>query len=109
MAEARYSILIPHGDEHGNKIPGVAAAAHHYLHHGPLKVTTTYVDPEKYNHTGPHDILHAYAEDSPEVDSHIKQLAAYVGDVVNHPAIYAFKHGKSGPKSWTIRNTQYQG
>jgi hypothetical protein len=56
----------------------------------------------------PHDLLVTYAEDEPQMDSQIKQLAAHVADVANQWGIFCTKEGKSGVNTWTISNPLYR-
>lgn len=49
------------------------------------------------------------SNDSPEVDSHVKQLASHVGELTNHPATAVLKEGKGGPQGWTIANKLHDG
>ena len=113
MAQAKYSILVPRVDNQGNELRDIAAAAHHYLFYGPLKVEGSFIEPNKIGHwrdapAEPHDALVTYAEDSPEMDSQMKQLAAHVADVANQWGIFIAKEGKNGIQTWVINNPQYR-
>lgn len=101
MAQALYTIHVP---QHPND---VGAAVHHYLSTGPLKtngitlnrgIHTTF-DGQAY----PHDLVSAYAEDSPESDSHIKQVGAWAGGATGVPVVYVGKQGKT-PILWPVNS-----
>lgn len=97
MAAARYTISVP------NHARQVGLAAHHYLTSGPIpgiRAATL-----SYGH--PHDSLHVVGEESPELDSHMKQTGTFIGDVANVPAIDVMKHGKN-LALWSMRNPHYQ-
>lgn len=105
--------MIPKVDNLGNELTDIASAAHHYLFYGPLKVEGSYIDPDKKGHwrddqTQPHDQLVTFAEESPEMDSAMKQLAAYVGEVANQWGIFVVKEGKQGIQTWTVPNSMYR-
>lgn len=97
MAKAHFTVQIP-SEPHG-----LSEATHHYVAHGPLKTEHAHVV-----QAHPHHILHLYAEDIPESDSHVKQIAAYVGEIANSPAIFAAKSGKQGTQTWTIANHHHK-
>lgn len=109
MAEAKYVIMIPTTDNQGNKLVDLATAAHHWLFYGPLKVQGSYIDPGKKGNwrDNPQEIMDhlvTFAEDAPEMDSHIKQLAVHVAQVANQWGIFVTKESKQGPQSWVIDN-----
>jgi hypothetical protein len=113
MAQARYTVMIPQKDNLGNNLGDVASAAHHWLRYGPApshqgsfihrNIQGNWRDdePELFDH------LVTVAEDHPEMDSHIKQLAAHVGDATNQWGVFVMKEGKSGIQSWVIDNPNY--
>lgn len=95
--KARYEIHIP------NHARNVAIAAHHYLTSGPVRgIHSATVS---FGH--PHDVLTVTGEESPELDSHIKQTGTFVGDVANEPFINVSKQGKN-IAHWTMKNPHYQ-
>jgi hypothetical protein len=47
------------------------------------------------------------ADDTPEADSYVKQLAAHVGEIANLPAATAMKSGPNGAESWIIPNRSH--
>ena len=101
MAQAKYTIQVPADP------PDLAKYTHHVLVNS-IKADGSYIDPGKQSADGvPIDLVVAYAEDEPESDSYIKQLAAYVGDVANVSHILATKEGKQGVTSWPISNPLY--
>jgi hypothetical protein len=113
MAQAKYSVMIPKVDNLGNPLTDLAAAAHHELFYGPLKVEGSYVDPDKRGHwrdeePEPHDILVVVAEDEPMMDGQIKQLAIHIAEVANQWGIFVMKEGKSGVNSWVVNNPMYR-
>lgn len=95
MAKAKYTVMIP------NDAPNVAVAAHHFLSYGPARI-----DAATVQHGIPNDSLVVYAEESPEMDSQMKQLAVFVGEIANAQAITVVKEGKS-IATWTMRNPHY--
>lgn len=98
MAKAQYGVQIPSKDALGNPLR-IGEAAHHFV----TTVSPMRHDLAHLTKGHPHDMLHVHAEDNPENDSHIKQIAAYVGELANAPALYATKAGKSAA-TWQIRN-----
>lgn len=97
MAKARYEIHIP------NHSPTVAHATHHYLTSGPIK--GIYHARVSYGH--PHNTLVVIGEESPELDSHMKQTGTYVGELTNEAMIPVIKQGKN-IAYWPMRNPFYQ-
>lgn len=95
MAKARYTIFVPGGGP-------IAMAAHQYLMESRLPIESATV------HSGvPFDSLVAYAEETPEMDSHMKQVGTYVGEVANQPVITVAKEGKT-VATWPMKNLHYQ-
>lgn len=95
--KARYELHIP------NQARNVAIAAHHYLTSGPVRgIQSATV---QFGH--PHDTLVVMGEESPELDSHIKQTGTFVGDVANTPFINVSKQGKN-IAHWQMVNPHYQ-
>ncbi len=56
---------------------------------------------------GPAHHLVTLAEDSPETDAYVKQLANHVGELTNHPTIMVNKHGEKGIEGWPVSNRNY--
>lgn len=96
MGQSKYTVFIP------SHAKSVAIAAHHYLTMGPLAVKGATV-----HHGTPYDTLIAYAEDTPEMDSHMKQLGVFVGEVANTQVVTVAKEGKN-IATWQMRNPFYQ-
>lgn len=113
MAQAKYTIMVPLKDNLGQQLKDLSTAGHHWLFLGPgPKVEGTYIegpkkgnwrdDPqEEFNH------LITVAEDTPEMDSTVKQLATHIADVANQWGIFVMKEGKDGIQSWTVPNKKY--
>lgn len=51
-----------------------------------------------------HDHLVLHADDSPEIDSHVKQLAREIGQHGGLTTVFATKDGSKGPVSWLVDN-----
>lgn len=97
MAKVRYEIHVP---GHARRI---GIAAHHYVTQGPIKgIHSATV---QYGH--PYDSLVVHGEETPELDSHMKQTGAFIGELANVPFINVLKQGKN-VAYWPIRNLQYQ-
>jgi hypothetical protein len=107
--------MVPQKDNLGNPLGDLATAAHHWLFYGPgPRVQGSYIhrnlegnwrdDPqEKFDH------LITVAEDTPEMDSHVKQLAHHIGESANQWGVFVMKEGKKGGiQSWVIDNRSYQ-
>jgi hypothetical protein len=94
--KAKYTIFIP------SEAKNVAYAAHHYLAHGPLATGAATV-----HHGHPFDTLIVFAEDTPEIDSHIKQLGAFVGEVANTQSIHVTKETGKAVHTWELANPYY--
>jgi hypothetical protein len=95
--KAKYSVFIP------SEARQVAVAAHHYLSYGPLATSAATVQ-----HGHPFDILIVFAEDTPEIDSHIKQLGVFVGEVANAQSIHVTKETGKAVHTWELANPYYQ-
>lgn len=115
MAQAKYTLMIPKKDNLGNPLGDIATAAHHWLRYGPApKHEGSHIlrditgnwrddDPEQFDH------LITVANDTPEMDSHIKQLAVHVADSANQWGLFVMKEGgKQGVQAWTISNPNYR-
>lgn len=110
MAEAKYSIMVPKQDNAGNPINVTDAAYHYLVYQAPIQVHGAHVDPNKWGHWNgrreEYDLINCYAEDTPESDSYIKQLGAYVGEVANQEVVFVTKTGKQ-VNTWPIRNPSF--
>lgn len=113
-SQAKYTIHIPQHDNLGNQLGDIATAAHHWLRYGPVpKHDGSYIHrdiegnwrdypQERFDH------LITVADDHPEMDSHIKQLAAHIGDAANQWTVMVLKEGKNGIQKWMIDNPKYR-
>ena len=109
--EAKYEVLIPKADNLGNPLIDLAPHAMHYLSKS-IITTSIHVDTGRRvfweGREEPFDALVVTAEDKPQIDSTIKQLAAYVGEVANQDLVLVSKHGTNGIDTWPIKNASYQ-
>lgn len=116
MALAKYIIQIPTTDNVGNKLKDLAVAAHESLYrYSPVQgiqgsrirrgIQGQWADdaPEVY------DDLEVYADDSPEVDSTMKQLAVHVAELANQWGVMVFKEGEGAPKAWQMESPNADG
>ncbi len=106
-------MLIPKVDNVGNALVDIASAAHHWLFYGPLKVEGSYVERDKMGNwrdmdPEPHDMIVAYADDTPEMDSQMKQLGVHVADVANQWGIFVVKENGKGINTWTVANPHFR-
>lgn len=96
MAKAHYTIHVP------NQHRRIGLAAHHYLTSAPIRgINAATV---QYGH--PHDSLNVIGEETPEMDSHMKQTGAFIGELANEPFIDVLKQGKQ-LAHWPIHNPHY--
>lgn len=75
----------------------------------PRLLHSQHVEGPHIGETGTHRHLHVVALDTPETDSHIKQLAVYVGGMGNHRYVYVTKQGQQGIQAWRLMNRQHDG
>lgn len=106
---AQYRVQIPATDLTGFPLhPQLPAGAHKWLaEKQPRALQQAWVEGPHQHAYGPGHHLVVIAEESPEMDSHVKQLAAHVGELANHPTVLASKQGKNGLESWVIPNRKY--
>src|SRR4051812_38086176 len=95
MAQARYTVLAP-------TVPGLSEAISRYLTEGPIPVKALNVLAGD-----PYTQVIAWAEETPEIDSHFKQIGTYVGEAANAPVISVVREGKSGVSTWEMKNKHY--
>lgn len=95
--KAKYTVFIP------SEAKQVAVAAHHFLAYGQLPTGASTVH---FGH--PFDTLVTFAEDSPEIDSHMKQLGTFVGELANAQSIHVTKETGKAMKTWEMHNPYYQ-
>jgi hypothetical protein len=94
--KVEYSIFVPSG----NRM--VSMAAHHFLSYGPLRTLHATIHPGI-----PNDALVVLAEESPEMDSHIKQLGVLVAEVANLPVVTVAKKTGKNIHTWDMQNVNY--
>ena len=114
MAQAKYIIHIPTVDNEGNDLVDLASAAHHWLFYGPgPKIEGSFIEgPVRGNwRDNPQETfvnLVTYAEESPEMDSTMKQLAVHIAEAANQWGMFVVREGKNGPQSWVVDNPNFQ-
>jgi hypothetical protein len=112
QSQAKYIMMVPTHDNLGNHLGDLAYAGHQHLHKN-AGISGSYVErgktgfwekdaPEEFDH------LITYAPDSPEMDSHWKQLANHMAEAANQWGIFCVKEGEGGPQSWVVSNPHYQ-
>lgn len=111
--QAKYSMLVPKVDNLGNELVDIASAAHHYLFYGPMRIEGSFVERDKQGNwrdldPEPHDMIVTYADDSPQMDSQMKQAAAYVADVANQWGIFVIKEDGKSINTWTVANPAFR-
>lgn len=112
--QAKYIIHIPTVDNRGNELVDLATAAHHWLFYGPgPKIEGSFIEgPVRGNwRDDPQETftnLVTYAEESPEMDSTMKQLAQHIAEASNQWGMFVVREGKGAPQSWVVNNPQYR-
>lgn len=110
--QALYTIQIPTHDNLGNHLGDLATAAHHWLwqktgQQGSRIRRNTHGnwqdDPQET-----FDDLEVIGEDSPHMDSHIKQLAKHLNEAGNQWGMFVMKQGGGNVTSWVVDNPHYQ-
>ena len=104
--------MIPTVDNLGQPLSGIARASHEFLLRRGM-VDGSWV---QGGQTGfwaedepePHETLHTIQEESPEMDSVIKELAVNIGEMANQWGINVYKNGKNGIQQWIVNNPQYR-
>lgn len=108
MPEAKYTILVPRHDDQGNILIPIAGYAREYLNQLGIMKHIYVEDSFTRNEQDSLQSIVVVADDTPEVDSTIKQTASYLGELVNRWGIAVFKEGKDGIRTWEIANTNYR-
>ena len=109
--QAKYTLYVPQADNLGQPLRDMAVAAHqHLFQNGVIEGST--IDRGKEGNWRDYepelmDLLHAWTEDSPENDSHIKQTAQHIGELANQEAVFVEKHGAAGPMAWVVGNPKH--
>jgi|SRR5208282_2529593 len=109
MKQAQYRVHVPTTDNLGQRLPtNLPHAAHQWLYHAkPRYFEDIWIEgPHRHAQDERHHIV-AVALDDPETDSHVKQLAAHIGEIANHPFIPVTKQGEKGTQSWSVPNRKY--
>lgn len=110
--QALYKIQIPTHDNLKNPLGDLATAAHHHLWKTTGNQASRIVRGVQGNWEGDpqegFDDLEVYAEDTPHMDSHVKQLAKHLNEAANQWGMFVVKHGGNGVDSWVIDNPKYQ-
>ena len=111
-AEAKYTVMIPLRDNLGNELGAISTAAHHWLWQATGVEGSYFTGPHRGNwRDDPQEEfehLITVAKDTPEMDSHIKELAHEVARGANQWGVFVIKEGKNGVQSWIIENPQYR-
>jgi len=95
MAKAKYTIYVP---SQGN----AALAVRKYMESGPVAT-----DIPRVVSGDPYDAVTAFAEDTPENDSHFKQTGTLTAEAINEPMLTVVKESKQGIQTWQMRNPHY--
>ncbi len=112
MALAKYVVQIPTHDNEGNMLVDLAQTAHESLFRHAPGQSNIQASRVRYGIGGhwrgdPQEMfndLEVYAEDTPETDSTMKQLAVHVAEVANQWGVMVFKEGGGAPKSWMMKS-----
>lgn len=96
MPSAKYTVFVPAGTN-------APFAAYQYLTDGPIRTEAVHV-----SQGFPDDRILVYAEETPEVDGHMKQLGVYLAEAVNASHITVVKEGKNGVATWAMANKHFQ-
>lgn len=108
MSYAKYTVAVPKVDALGNPLKDIAGVAHHYLAtQRPFGFDHAYID-DGMRGQFPHDLVVVHAEETPEADSHLKQLGSFVGEMANHPTVHVTRNGHSGLATWNIANGSFR-
>jgi hypothetical protein len=107
---ARYVMHIPTHDTIGNELLDFSPVISDRLQQSLRRMVHSVHVEGPYSH-GTHGArhLHLVAQDTPEVDSHVKAMATELGRDVNHPHITVIKEGEQGIQPWTMQNKWFSG
>lgn len=109
---AQYGILVPREDNLGQPLIDLSYYAQQSIVARKI-ADGSYIEPGKRGYwrqaeaPEEHDMLIVIADDNPMVESHIKQIAAEVGELTNQWGILVTKTGGGHFKNWTIKNPHY--
>jgi hypothetical protein len=105
---ARYVIQLPVMDKHHNQIRDLSQECWQFLEGKIARlIHSMHTEGPHQGHKGAHRHLHILALDTPETDSTIKQLAVFVGQLVNHRTVLVSKEGSQGADVWHVANKWY--
>jgi hypothetical protein len=107
MQEARYTILVPQTDDIGNALKDLSGYVRTSLEKA-LPRATVWQEGSRSKGFESYGTVVLIAPETPEVDSHVKQMAHYVGEAANRWGVTCFKEGKQGIKTWQIQNASYR-
>lgn len=103
-------IQIPATDKHKNRLKDLGPVAWQWLEHKiPHLIHSIHIEGPHAGHKGSKRHLHVLALDTPESDSHVKQLAVHIGELVNRRYVFVHKEGSSGIQTWRLNNKAYDG
>lgn len=98
MPAAKYTIHVPAADEMGNPLRVHDAVHQHLLNLG--HETPTVHPGSPFHHVS------TWAEESPEMDSMMKQIGTQAADVCNVPILHVTKEGANTAR-WPMKNHMY--
>jgi hypothetical protein len=99
MATAKYTVHVPAADQFDQPLK-----LHHAVHQ---HLNNIGVDNAVIHEGHPTHSVSAWAEDTPEWDSTMKQLGVYAGEIANVPHVNVSKEGDKGAL-WAMANPDYQ-
>lgn len=110
--QARFTIGIPINDNLGNPLEDLSTKVHHILHDQGVLKGSYITGPHKSNWAkDPQEMIEHFitvADDTPENDTHIKNVAKYVGEAANQWGTFCMKEGHKGIQSWVINNPKHE-
>lgn len=111
MAQAKWTLQIPTHDNLGNHLGDLATAAHHHLWTQAGQNASRIRRGVQGNWEGDpqenFDDFEVYGEDTPHLDSHIKQLAQHLSVAANQWGMHLMKEGGGNVSSMVINNPHY--
>lgn len=111
-SQALYTIQIPTTDNLGNQLHDLATVGHHWLWQNAgiqgSRIRRGVHGNWEGNPQETFDDLEIVAEDKPEMDSYVKQLAAHLNEAANQWGMFVIKQGGGNVQSWVISNKKYK-
>jgi hypothetical protein len=105
---AHYTIHVPTHDPHGNRLIDLTAMGAQSLQSKiPRHLHDVHTEGPHLTH--PYRHMKIFAVDTPETDSHVKNLAADMAAQSGHPSIFMHKDSMQGSQPWTITNKAFNG